>query len=1125
MTSSPSYGFQHRESEKPEIPPGAIATLIVFVIVCFILGWIVGDDLPELHIILDAAMFVLSGILALLLWDMGFRLDRPFLKHLAVTFTVVSALELLHALASVEWTGPLANVSRMADDLRPLTWPPPAFVLPLGIGASLWLLRRGVRDVVWFALAVPAAGLGLFALFQQTAPYAPPGFLGITRPSLILVPLLWAGAGWAAWKMRSADRVLPTLALTAAAIFIGSVFMLYSRFPPDNAAIIAHLARVSGYLAFIFSLMHMASRDMVERIHAEAKLMRLNEQLDVRVREQTALLQTTNDKLAAEIVERRKSHELLQAVTENTPAVIYIKDLEGRYLMINPRFAEIFRLDAAAVVGRTDHELFPKEAADAFRAMDKRVAQADRALSEEETAPHHDGMHSYISVKAPLRDEHGQPYAVFGISTDITDLKRAQETLAESEERARLIVETALDAVIGMDSAGAIVEWSPQAAKTFGWTREEALGRPLADLIIPRSHRASHQSGLARYLTTGEARVLHRRIEITALHRDGREFPVELSITPIRAGGAITFSGFVRDITGRKEADAKLQGQLERMGLLDQITRAIGERQDLNSIFQVTVRSIEDQLPADFVCLCLYDKTDNVLVVACVGGKSLPLAESLAMTEQGRIEIDQNGLSRCVTGRLVYEPDIRASAFPFPQRLARGGLRSFVAAPLQVESQVFGALIVARTAQDAFVSGECEFLRQLSEHVALASHQAQLTAALQQAYDDLRRTQDAVMQQERLRALGQMASGIAHDVNNALSPIALYAESILESDASLSPQSRSKLEIVQRAADDAAHTISRMKDFYRQRDSQLILAPVRVDMLLQQVQDLTKSRWKDTPQQRGVAIEMRMDLSADLPPVLGVESELREALVNLVFNAVDALPNGGLVTLRARMHNERRLVSIEVTDNGVGMDETTRQRCLEPFFTTKGEAGSGLGLAMVYGVVQRHGGDVDIASAPGKGTTIKLTFGAAGEAGTATQPEALIAPIERMRLLLVDDDPILLRSLRDVLNNDGHVVEAASDGATGIAAFETALREGKAFDVVITDLGMPKMDGRRVAAAVKKISPETPILLLTGWGERLKVEDERPAHVDRVLSKPPKLRELRAALAQCGPARRRTKES
>jgi PAS domain S-box-containing protein len=563
--------------DRSTVPRGAIATLAVFVLLAALLSRIVVGDLPELHTVVDTVMIVLSTMLALLYWDIGNRLDRPFAKHLSITFAAVSVLDLLHGMVSVEWSGPLAWAARISSDLRLLTWLPPAFVLPLGVGASLWLLRRGERTVAWFALGVAIMAGALLLLFQTVPPYGPPGFLGMTRPGLLLVPLLWAAIAWTCWKMRAHDRIVPALGLAAVAILISSAAMLYSLYPSDAMAIIARLGRVAAYIALFLSLMHLPLQDMLERSRAVEQLKRLNEQLDTRVREQSALLQATHDRLAAEIAERHKSHKLFEAITENTPAVIYVKDLDGRYLMINRRYCEIFCIDSADVVGKTDHDLFTKPEADAFRAMDERVVRADRPLTEQESAPHHDGVHSYVSVKAPLHDECGRPYAVFGISTDITDLKRARQALAESEARARLIVEAALDAVIGMDGAGTVVEWSPHATAIFGWTRDEALGRPLAELIIPERYRASHMNGLVRYLATGEVRALNRRMELQALHRDGYEFPVEVSIASIQAGGVVTFSGFARDITERKAAEAALQAQLEEILKLNAVLRQSNE--------------------------------------------------------------------------------------------------------------------------------------------------------------------------------------------------------------------------------------------------------------------------------------------------------------------------------------------------------------------------------------------------------------------------------------------------------------------------------------------------------------------------------------------------------------------
>jgi signal transduction histidine kinase/CheY-like chemotaxis protein len=491
------------------------------------------------------------------------------------------------------------------------------------------------------------------------------------------------------------------------------------------------------------------------------------------------------------------------------------------------------------------------------------------------------------------------------------------------------------------------------------------------------------------------------------------------------------------------------------------------------------------------------------------------------LTEQLIVPIDQNGLSRCVAGQLVYEPDVREVPFPFPRRLAAAGLRSMVIAPLIVENQVFGVLICARCREQSFSSGECEFLKQLSEHVALASQQARLYGALQQAYNDLRQTQHTVMQQERLRALGQMASGIAHDINNAISPVSLYTESLLEREPNLSERARGYLTTIQRAIDDVARTVARMREFYREREAQLTLERVEINRAVRQVVELTRPRWSDLPQQRGAMVDLQMDLADSLPDIMGAEHEIRDALTNLIFNAVDAMPNGG--TLAVRTHavvdgDGTDRVLIDVSDSGVGMDEDTRRRCLEPFYTTKGERGTGLGLAMVYGMIQRHSAELAIESAIGHGTTVRLSFPSHTSSVVSTARHAqLTVPSRRLRILLVDDDPLLIKSLQDTLQEDGHVITATHGGQAGIDAFAAARQRGEGVDIVITDLGMPHVDGRKVASAVKMISAATPVILLTGWGQRLIAANDTPPHVDKVLSKPPRLHELRAALAELVP--------
>ena len=862
-------------------------------------------------------------------------------------------------------------------------------------GFALYRFHR--NDTTVSGIAVPGVfiGIGISAM-HYTGMAAMRMSPGIDYDPLLFATSVLIGIGaaiaalWIAFSLpygrggRSWHKIAAASVMGAAIVGMHYTGMTAAHFAPNAVCISGGPRLDASWLAItiaMFTFLILGSTLLLSVIDAQLQstiarsaeaLRTANEVLEQRVLDRTAQLQTANERL-------RESYELLQAIIDNSEAVVYVKDLDGRYLLVNRRFEEIFHLERESILGRTDHHLFPQDAADAFRNLDVQVAEAGHAMTEEETAPQADGLHTFLSVKAPLRDAGGGVNGIFGISTDITERKRDEE---------------------------------------------------------------------------------------------------------------------------------QLRSQLARLSLLDETTRAIGERQDLRSLFQVVLRNLEEHLPVDFACACLYDPAQRTLCVACVGYKSQTL-----MPELTSIGVDENALGRCVLGQLIYESDIRESPSPVLARLGQVGLQSLVFAPLMVEGKVFGVMIVARRVREGFASADCEFLRQLSGHVALSAHQSQLYEALQRAYEDLRRTQQAAMQQERLRALGQMASGVAHDINNALTPAALYLQSLLDRDSSLADRVRNDLKITLQAIEDVAHTIARLREFSRPREPQLVLLPVDLNKVLQQVMDLTHARWSDIPQERGILIRVRNDFTAPLPMVLGAENEIRDALTNLVLNAVDAMPEGGTLTLRSKpLGATSTRVSIEVCDSGIGMSETVRNRCLEPFFTTKGERGTGLGLAMVYGMIQRHGAELEIDSQPGGGTTVRLIFPVA--TGAFATNDADVRPCRPLRILIVDDDPLILQSLQDALEADGHFIGVAHGGQAGIDQFRVAQQGGSPFDVVITDLGMPNVDGRTVATAIKNRAPAVPVVLLTGWGYRLRAENDMPQGVDRVLSKPPRLHELRAALAE-----------
>jgi PAS domain S-box-containing protein len=747
--------------------------------------------------------------------------------------------------------------------------------------------------------------------------------------------------------------------------------------------------------------------------------------------------------------------------------------------------------------------LFPPERLEEEAAIFARVKGGEHIDSFETVLVRKDGHRIEISATlSAIRDDVGTIVGASRIARDITQRKRATEALAEQAKFLDLAQ------IIVRDPDGRILRWSRGAEKLYGYSPDEALGHiahellvtrfpePLLDIEAQLRRNGTWEGELSQQTRSG------MQLEVASvwvLHRDAEG-------TPERVLESNT------DVTGRKRAEDRLGAQLARMQLLNTITRAIGQRQDLASIIQVVIQTLEDHLPIDFGCLCLHQLPDT-LTVAGVGVKSLEFSTSFGLGSHITVPIDQNGLSRCLQGRLVYEPDLSQAHHAFPQRLFAAGLRAMVAAPLPVEGKVFGVLIVARRVANSFSSGECEFLAQLSEHVALATHQTQLNTALQVAYEDLRQSQQVVMRQEKLRVLGQMASGIAHDINNALSPAALYVESLLERESAQS-EARDDLVIIQRAIEGVAQTLARMKEFYSQSDTRGDRTQVSLNQIAAQVIDLTRARWEGMSQRSGIVIRVQTDLASDLPAVTASESELRDALTNLILNSVDAMPQGGQITVRSRTLGSDR-VQMEVADTGVGMDEATRSRCLEPFFTTKGARGTGLGLAMVYGTIERHDGELQIESQPAAGTTVRLILPVGtpppAAVGVSLAPPSLQQPLH---ILIIDDDPIVLQSLLKTLERDGHRVATADGGAGGIATFRAADRRREPFELVITDLGMPEVDGRTVAATVKSVCAHTPVILLTGWGHRLLTENAIPEHVDRVLGKPPRLSSLRSVIAE-----------
>jgi signal transduction histidine kinase/CheY-like chemotaxis protein len=400
-------------------------------------------------------------------------------------------------------------------------------------------------------------------------------------------------------------------------------------------------------------------------------------------------------------------------------------------------------------------------------------------------------------------------------------------------------------------------------------------------------------------------------------------------------------------------------------------------------------------------------------------------------------------------------------------------------------------------AREDFSEEEKELARMLADQAAIAIRQAQLYAEADRRRQDaermaenLERSQSSLVKTERLRALGEMAAGVAHDFNNLLSVIVGRAELMLRRVRE--PEAARDLEAIRRAAQDGADTVRRIQEFTRTRRTR---AFERVDLVhvASEVVELTRPRWELEAQAKGVTYHFSVDGSA--PPVAGRPEELREVLTNLVTNAVDAMPAGG--TCRVEIASDAEWAVMSVTDTGVGMPDEMRGRVFEPFFTSKGPRGTGLGLAVSWGIVTRHGGTIDVESTPGHGSTFRIRLPI-----PVALPEVVIgasvAPAPRpARLLVIEDEPQVQAVLAEMLREAGYGVAVASDGLEGI---EHCDREP--VDVVLSDISMPGISGWDVAARLRARHPHIPIGFVTGWGDQLDPDRLAGAGVDFVVAKP-----------------------
>src|SRR5216683_3069989 len=574
--------------------------------------------------------------------------------------------------------------------------------------------------------------------------------------------------------------------------------------------------------------------------------------------------------------------------------------------------------------------------------------------------------------------------------------------------------------------------------------------------------------------------------------------------------GEVTEIGQVRDafyhmLDDLRGSTQRLEDLVFKLGTLNEMVELAARIPRIQDLLGLVLQSTMRAVRATVGSIMILDRERTVLKLAASRGipdEVIPAIE---------VKVGEGVAGKVVEmGEPVLVDDIAADPRFNRTNNPQYGNGSFICMPIRVGDRVIGVINMAKKrdggVSDAlrlppFGSTDLQFLNALMTYIGYAVDNSRLleeaqssASQLQGVVDDLKSTQAQLVRGETLRAMGQLSSGMAHHLNNLFAVILGRVELLMGKVQEASV--RRSLEIIQRTAQDGAEVVRRVQRFSRVQPVSDAVA-VDLNQLVQEVVELTRPRWQDEAQLRGSRIEIAVEAGV-IGAAAGEPAPLREVLMNLLLNAADSISQAGKITLKTWTRDDR--VYCSVADTGGGMPEEVRRRALEPFFTTKGPKATGLGLSVAYGTVQRYGGTLTVESTEGQGTTVEVSLptasAAASIAGTPTGPRS--APVVPLRILVIDDELQVRATLAEMLEEQGHSVTQAPGGREGLSYLDA---NPQLVDVVVTDLGMPDMNGWDVAKAIQSRWPQLPVGLITGWGETQITREER-SRVNFVITKP-----------------------
>jgi PAS domain S-box-containing protein len=760
-----------------------------------------------------------------------------------------------------------------------------------------------------------------------------------------------------------------------------------------------------------------------------------------------------------DIRERKRMEETLLRISkavESSSDAIGMSDAQGHHFYHNQAFTDLFEYTPEELEAAGGGPAAFENRNVARKVFD--TIKGGGSWSGEVEMVSKSGRKFLVLERADaIKDESGKVIGLVGVHTDITVRKKAEEQLRETRDYMENLIEHANVPMVVWTPDFRITRFNRAFERLTGMKAQSVIGKEL-EILFPRETREKSMSFMRTALKGARWEV----VEMPVLNVQGNVRTVLWNISTIYAEDKKTPTAIIaqgQDITERKQAEEALRESEEMSrSMLDNAAMGIYLLQNKKFLYVNPT----------------FEKIMGYTSAELVGQEAINYVHP---SDRGIVRIR------------AVENLKGVSTLPYEFRALR------------------------KDGKQIWVMERVTSIRHKRKRSVIASfmettEHRKAEEQLERAYEELKTAHERMVQSEKLRAMGEMASGIAHDFNNMLAVILGRTQLVI--DDVKDDKVKKGIQIIEQAALDAAKTVKRLQDFARIRVEHPFES-LEVNQVVEGVLKMVEPRVIELEQTKGITIKVAQELGK-VGQISGDAAELREALLNILFNAMDAMPTGGKLTVKSQQDED--WVQILITDTGVGIPDKIKSRVFEPFFTTKASKGSGLGLSVTYGIIARHGGMLKFDSAVGKGTTFYIRLPLAVEAMKKEIKKGKAVAAKAANILTVDDESEVLQALGLTLEYFGHWVKGYTSGAEAVKAF----KDGN-YDLVITDLGMPGMSGWDVARAIKKIKPDMPVLLITGWV--IDLDEEQKKLVDGVIAKPFSRDSISSSISQVFPAKKK----